>query len=346
MTKPRKAEGRVSTKGAPGPLVSACIIAGNSEDCIGRCLTSLGQLADEINVHLAGSRDGTERIARRFGARITRSEWRKDFAYHRNRSLAMATGRFQLVIDTDESVEDTDKAETRRRLRSAGVPDLLMVREKLTFPNGHTMTMLAPRLLRASRNMRYVYPIHEHLDVIDEPAALSNITICHHGYATEESVTRKEERNLAIAQSMGEHPHGLHSVARSAMALAMWDLAVSAARKLVEMKKGHEPPVQDVTRVETCAIGAACAISAEDLDTASWFVEKGREVDPTAPDILLVAVQAAGIRYLAEAERHNLTSPGAFIRPTVFVHNLARARQGLSLLRGQPGSDSPGTKEA
>ena len=134
--KPQSAKDRAKTKGVRVPLVSACIIAGNSEDCIERCLASLDSLADEINVHLAGSNDGTEEIARRFGARITRSEWLKNFAHHRNESLAMATGRFHLVIDTDESVQDTDKAETRRRLSSKGLPDLLMVKvSPLGFTN-------------------------------------------------------------------------------------------------------------------------------------------------------------------------------------------------------------------
>jgi len=80
-------------------LPAACMITKNEEKHLPRCLASLEKLTDRINIVDMGSTDRTIEIAKSFGARVISSPWRKDFAYHRNESLAMSRARFNNVAE-------------------------------------------------------------------------------------------------------------------------------------------------------------------------------------------------------------------------------------------------------
>ena len=55
--------------------ISVCIITLNEEENLRRCLGSCAALADEIVVLDSGSTDGTETVAREFGACWAVCEW-------------------------------------------------------------------------------------------------------------------------------------------------------------------------------------------------------------------------------------------------------------------------------
>src|SRR5579884_1851863 len=86
------------------PGISLCMIVKNEEKFLPRCLQSVAGVVDEINIVDTGSTDGTIEIARSFGARVERREWRDDFAWARNEALALATKRWILVLDADEEL--------------------------------------------------------------------------------------------------------------------------------------------------------------------------------------------------------------------------------------------------
>ena len=64
----------------PRPVLSACLIVKNEARYLDGCLRSLGGLVDEVVVVDTGSTDGSERIARKRGARVFDFEWTDDFA--------------------------------------------------------------------------------------------------------------------------------------------------------------------------------------------------------------------------------------------------------------------------
>ena len=273
------------------PLVTACLIVRNEEAHLPRCLTSVKGLADEIVVHDTGSTDRTLEIARDFGATVSEHPWTSDFAFHRNRAFEMATGRWRLTIDADEAVCDTDIAETRRRLEQDGLPDVLLVRMFLAYPGEKELGFLAPRLTRTSAGIRYRHPIHEQLDITDAAAGLSNLTLDHVGYRDPEALVRKERRNLAIAESMGPTPHGLHSVMRAAFSLGMWSKTIEAAAML--MSSDTSPAL----KVEACALGAAASLNVKNAAAMTRFIQAGEQLAPTDPDIRLASAVAAVARY-------------------------------------------------
>ncbi|MGW5891970.1 glycosyltransferase, partial [Priestia megaterium] len=58
--------------------ISLCMIVKNEEDSLGRCLDSVYQLVDEINIIDTGSTDLTKKIAGKYTERIYDFEWIHD----------------------------------------------------------------------------------------------------------------------------------------------------------------------------------------------------------------------------------------------------------------------------
>ena len=298
-------------------LISACLITRNEEQHIARCLASLVGFSDEIIVNDTGSTDRTIEIARSFGAIVFSSTWRGDFAYHRNESLDRARGKFHAVVDADEEIVDTDKEETRRHLANDNLPPVLLVTEHLVYPGGKRITVLAPRILRASAGIRYVHPIHEQLDVQDCEALLSNVTLLHHGYTSPEGLKAKEERNFALAKSMGsDNVHALHCQARSALSLERWDDVVKATALLVDLK------ASPILHVEACVLGGVAAFHLKDGERLGFFVGRGKAIEPECSDLLLLELMQTATRYRDVLEKSgDSQTAGTFIRPWLLWHD-------------------------
>lgn len=86
--------------------ISAIIITHNEEDNIGRCLTSLQGIADEIVVVDSGSTDATEKICHEHGVRFVSHKW-EGYAGQKNYANSLATKEWTLSIDADEELSPT-----------------------------------------------------------------------------------------------------------------------------------------------------------------------------------------------------------------------------------------------
>jgi tetratricopeptide (TPR) repeat protein len=94
--------------------ISLCMIVRDEEDRVGRCISSVADVVDEIIIVDTGSTDGTPAIVESLGARVVGYVWDDDFAAARNAGLDLATGNWILVLDADEEVSRDDHAELRR----------------------------------------------------------------------------------------------------------------------------------------------------------------------------------------------------------------------------------------
>jgi glycosyltransferase involved in cell wall biosynthesis len=84
--------------------VSVCMISGAEAHRIGRALESVAEWSGEIVVVLNEEvRDGTEKIAAKYGAKIFREPW-KGFVRQKNSAADKAAGPWLLNIDADEIV--------------------------------------------------------------------------------------------------------------------------------------------------------------------------------------------------------------------------------------------------
>ena len=88
----------------PAPLpLSVAIITLNEAENLPRCLASVRALAAEIVVVDSGSKDGTEKVAREFGAKFSVQPWQGHVA-QKNLALAACSQPWVLSLDGDEAV--------------------------------------------------------------------------------------------------------------------------------------------------------------------------------------------------------------------------------------------------
>ncbi len=102
------------------PFLSVCIITGNEEENIRRCLESVAW-ADEIVVVDSFSRDRTVEIVREFTDRVFQHRW---MGYIGQKAIArdLARGEWILFVDADEAVSPALRAEILAAFRR-GVPE-------------------------------------------------------------------------------------------------------------------------------------------------------------------------------------------------------------------------------
>jgi glycosyltransferase involved in cell wall biosynthesis len=149
---------------APGSL-SFCMIVKNEERNLARCLDSVRGLAGELIVVDTGSTDETPRVAARYGAAVIPFDFSVvDFAAARNHALARSHGRWILMLDADETLDQ------------AGVPTIegLIDRNEnagyFLERNNHSSDSESPftdhvvRLFPNRPNYRYRGRVHETID--------------------------------------------------------------------------------------------------------------------------------------------------------------------------------------
>ena len=189
------------------PLVSLCMIACDEAENIDTCLQSASQDVDEIIVVDTGSRDRTRSIARRRGARVVDFAWRDDFAAARNYGLALATGKWILVLDCDERISPESRGLIRRAAESAA-GDACHLRLINVDPQGRQgADWQAIRMFRNSAGVRYRGRIHERpvfsarSTALSDPPLAPGVAIFHHGYQSSAIEQRdKAARNLRLVE--------------------------------------------------------------------------------------------------------------------------------------------------
>ena len=85
--------------------ISLCIITKNEESNLRRCLTSVALVVDEIIVVDSGSTDGTEEVAREFGAQWVHQDW-LGFVAQKNPALSLANHDWVRCLDADEALSE------------------------------------------------------------------------------------------------------------------------------------------------------------------------------------------------------------------------------------------------
>lgn len=191
---------------AKGCSLTVCLIVKNEEHCLGDCLDSVRDWADQIVVVDTGSSDNTVEVAKKYDAQIEYFQWENDFAKARNYSLQFAVSDWILVLDADERLAEN----------SESLPDLVAKNYE-----GYYLTIKSPlgsgeieaedhvvRLFRNGRGYKFAGAIHEQIagsiKVRKGQAALafSAIIVRHRGYEVGE-ILRKQKmvRNSQIIKS-------------------------------------------------------------------------------------------------------------------------------------------------
>ncbi len=123
-------------------LLSLCMIVRDAACCLARALNSVKELADELIVIDTGSRDGTEEIAREYGARFFSFEWDYNFSQARNFAIKKARGDWVLFLDADEELSN-DYYKFRSLLKETDCAGFYLPVVNLDF----SMDIYMPRLI-------------------------------------------------------------------------------------------------------------------------------------------------------------------------------------------------------
>ena len=190
------------------PLLVASMIVKNEGKVIERCLQSLTEIVDRIEIVDTGSTDDTVAKCLALGAVVSHFPWQDDFAKARNVALDRCRdARYVLIVDADEVAQCADP----QRLRSfLGTDD----NEHDTFKvmvnnvgNDATSSGVSSVRIAPTTDTRWVGRVHEMLTRRGDLATLNGpllemITFDHFGYQ-QASVTEKgkRQRNLDLAEA-------------------------------------------------------------------------------------------------------------------------------------------------
>ncbi|WP_154992574.1 tetratricopeptide repeat-containing glycosyltransferase family 2 protein [Priestia megaterium] len=174
--------------------ISLCMIVRNEEDSLGRCLESISQLVDEINIIDTGSNDRTKKIAKKYTDRIYDFKWIDDFSAARNYAFTKATKDYILWLDADDILLEKDQAKFLELKMNFdyNVDSVTMKYILATDEYGNVITSLRRnRLVRRSKGFQWIGFVHEYLEVWGN-VINSEVAITH------KSIHHDSERNLKI----------------------------------------------------------------------------------------------------------------------------------------------------
>ncbi|HBC96055.1 MAG TPA: glycosyl transferase [Clostridium sp.] len=144
------------------------MIVKNEENTIKRCLSSVRDLVDEIIIVDTGSSDSTKDICKNFTDKIYDFEWTDDFSSARNFSFSMATEDYILWLDADDILlpEDIKKFKIMKESFDSSL-DSVTMKYNVGFDEygNTTLSYRRNRLVKASRNFKWVGFVHEYLEV-------------------------------------------------------------------------------------------------------------------------------------------------------------------------------------
>jgi glycosyltransferase involved in cell wall biosynthesis len=165
--------------------ISAILITLNEEKNLEACLESV-KWVDEIVVVDCGSRDRTEEIARRYGARFHTRAW-EGFADQKAHALGLASHEWILSVDADERVSAELAAEIRRAVESGSADGYRLKRDNYflgkLMTGGGWQRDYQTRLFRKSRARMTDRLVHEGFE-IDGAVATIESPLLHYTYSS------------------------------------------------------------------------------------------------------------------------------------------------------------------
>lgn len=195
------------------PSLTLCMIVRDEAARLPACLHSVRGLADEIVIVDTGSVDTTRDVALAAGAILVERPWDGDFSAARNAGLAVATGRWILVLDADETLpRESHGAIATIVVGKADHACQLVQRNLLPGGVGHVAVQTV-RLFPRHARVRFERPIHEQVNTSLEREGIAihetAIAFSHTGYMDAAVMPAKTQRNRAIIETaLAREPDG------------------------------------------------------------------------------------------------------------------------------------------
>ncbi|HZG17703.1 MAG TPA: glycosyltransferase family 2 protein [Candidatus Bathyarchaeia archaeon] len=219
--------------------ISLCMIVKNEEEVLARCLDTIKDIVDEINIVDTGSTDKTVEIAKQYTDRVFFFPWTGDFAAARNKSFEFATKEYILYLDADDVILEADRVKLKnlKETLDPSVDSVSMYYDAGTDEFGNvTLRYRRNRLVKRSRNYKWKGEAHQYLEVYGN-IINSDISITH------KKIRHSVGRNLNIYQKKLERgdvfgPRDYFYYGNELRENGHYEKAIESYKKNISMQEG------------------------------------------------------------------------------------------------------------
>jgi glycosyltransferase involved in cell wall biosynthesis len=222
--------------------LSLCLIVKNEEPNLACCLDSARGLAGELIIVDTGSTDGTRGIAAQYGAEVIPLDFTIiDFAAARNHAIAHARGRWILMLDADETLDQASAPTIENLVALDEDAGYFLERHNRSSDSEISHTDYVVRLFPNRPKYRYRGRVHETIDasILAGGGRLqkTSIRINHNFFSDREARRHKNHRYIQIlkeeiAAEPGDDSR-LDFLAAEYHQLEMFDEATEIAERIV-----------------------------------------------------------------------------------------------------------------
>lgn len=145
------------------PSLSLHLIAKNEEKNLAKLIDSVQGCVDEIYLTDTGSTDKTVELAKQLGCHVSHFKWVNDFSMARNFNFEQGTTDYQLWLDCDDTLGETEQFKLWRQ-EIMPLADYHLAKyhysvdEKTGTPN---CTFFRERVIRRGKGFKWKYFLHE-----------------------------------------------------------------------------------------------------------------------------------------------------------------------------------------
>ena len=225
--------------------LSVAMIVKNEEKNMERCLQALrkldGKIKYEIIVVDTGSTDKTIDISKKYAHRIYEHKWNGNFADMRNISIKYCTGKWILILDADEVLENPDRLVefiTSNEGKKYNAAEII-IKNLLDADSNNYISANLFRLFKRNKEFYYVGRVHEQPRVL-EPYTNSRVSVLHYGYSREdyEVMKYKYERNKALLEE--DLKNGVEPIYTRFQLAQTYSMANETMKALDVIKEAYE----------------------------------------------------------------------------------------------------------
>jgi glycosyltransferase involved in cell wall biosynthesis len=224
-------------------MISVAMIARNEELRLPRALESLKKqpAITQIVVLDTGSTDKTVEIAKSFGCEVIENETifymtaeetldglpRIDFSACRNRSVTYCTGKWLFCLDADEWVEGDVQALVDLAIERDRNAVAIWIHSFQGDSQRPSEQFVQPRLVRNDGSVKWIYPIHNQRQGMQDPVPVSDGALIWSDYSGAGRIEAKHARTkpmlLKLYKENPMDPHGPWFLLRMAEGVGAWD---------------------------------------------------------------------------------------------------------------------------
>ena len=177
--------------------ISIALAVYNEEKNLSRCLSSIVDIADEIIVVDGGSTDGTVSIAKKFNAKIIKTDNPKIFHINKQKALDACSGIWILQLDADEVITQELKKEIITVIQSDSMHNGFFISRRNYFwgyfmKKGGQYPDAVIRLVRRGTAEFPCKSVHEQITVEGNVGTLTH-PMEHYSYQTRSSYWKKAD---------------------------------------------------------------------------------------------------------------------------------------------------------